>query len=153
MFPLAAGVVALIIGVVIFASISRAGSGVLARRLKRPSVILLLVATIGLLATGRAGLAVLTGSIAWAILSGVLLPDTPRPPEGGNAGSQTDAPRRGGRMTRAEALSVLGLSEEASEADIRAAHRRLIQQIHPDRGGTNYLAAKINDAKDVLLGK
>jgi hypothetical protein len=121
--------------------------------MKRPSVILLLLATIGLLATGRAGLAVLTGSIAWAVLSGVLLPDTPRPRDGGNAGSQTDAPRRGGRMTRTEALSVLGLSEDASEVEIRAAHRRLIQQIHPDRGGTNYLAAKINDAKDVLLGK
>jgi curved DNA-binding protein CbpA len=55
-------------------------------------------------------------------------------------------------MSRSEALSVLGLREGASKDEIRAAHRRLIQQTHPDKGGTNYLAAKINEAKDVLLG-
>jgi curved DNA-binding protein CbpA len=54
-------------------------------------------------------------------------------------------------MSRTEALKVLGLDEGASEADVRAAHRRLIQQTHPDKGGTSYLAAKINEAKDVLL--
>ena len=55
-------------------------------------------------------------------------------------------------MLRAEALSVLGLQEGANADDIRAAHRRLIQQTHPDKGGSDYLAAKINQAKDVLLG-
>jgi curved DNA-binding protein CbpA len=54
-------------------------------------------------------------------------------------------------MSRAEALKVLGLQEGASEDEIRAAHRRLIVQTHPDKGGTSYLAAKINEAKDVLL--
>ncbi len=54
-------------------------------------------------------------------------------------------------MSRAEALKVLGLQEGASEDDIRAAHRRLMLQNHPDRGGTDYIAAKINEAKDVLL--
>ncbi len=57
-----------------------------------------------------------------------------------------------GAMNRAEALAVLGLSEGASADDVRAAHRRLINQAHPDHGGTDYLAAKINQAKDVLLG-
>jgi len=55
-------------------------------------------------------------------------------------------------MSRAEALKVLGLEEGANEEDVRAAHRRLMLQNHPDRGGTNYIAAKINEAKDVLQG-
>jgi len=55
-------------------------------------------------------------------------------------------------MTRQEALSVLGLAEGASPDDIRAAHRRLIQRVHPDVGGSADLAARINRAKDVLLG-
>ena len=55
-------------------------------------------------------------------------------------------------MTREEALAVLGLAEGASEEEIKAAHRRLIQRMHPDAGGTADLAARINRAKDVLLG-
>jgi hypothetical protein len=55
-------------------------------------------------------------------------------------------------MTRAEALAVLGLAEGASEEEIKAAHRRLIRRTHPDAGGTADLAARINRAKDVLVG-
>jgi hypothetical protein len=55
-------------------------------------------------------------------------------------------------MTRVEALAVLGLAEGASEDDINAAHRRRIQRMHPDVGGSADLAARINRAKDVLLG-
>lgn len=63
-------------------------------------------------------------------------------------------PPRGPRsdMTRAEALAVLGLAEGASEEEIKAAHRRLIRRTHPDAGGTADLAARINRAKDVLVG-
>ncbi len=59
---------------------------------------------------------------------------------------------RGGAMSRAEALDVLGLDDGASELDIKDAHHRLIAGLHPDHGGSTYLAAKINQAKDALLG-
>ena len=63
----------------------------------------------------------------------------PRPP-----------PRAG--MTRAEAYEVLGLRPGASESDIRDAHHRLMRAAHPDAGGSDWLASRINQARDVLLG-
>ena len=65
--------------------------------------------------------------------------------------SEFAPPPRSG-MSLAEAHAVLGLPMGASPEDIRAAHRRLILQNHPDKGGSSYLAAKINEAKDILLG-
>ena len=54
-------------------------------------------------------------------------------------------------MTGAQALQILGLEPDATREAIVEAHRRLIQKLHPDRGGSSYLAAQINRAKDVLL--
>jgi hypothetical protein len=54
-------------------------------------------------------------------------------------------------MTRREALRVLGLEEGASVEAINVAYRRLMAANHPDRGGSSYLAAKINEARDILL--
>jgi hypothetical protein len=61
-------------------------------------------------------------------------------------------PPAGASLTRAEALAVLGLEDGASEAEIRAAHRRLMQSAHPDRGGSDWLASRVNAARDLLLG-
>ena len=55
-------------------------------------------------------------------------------------------------MSPEEALKLFALQEGASETQIRSAYRRLIMRNHPDRGGSDYFAAKINEAKDVLLG-
>jgi len=71
----------------------------------------------------------------------------------GGFGDSTEAPRRGPRtdMSVEEALAVLGLKPGATADDIRAAHRKLMLLNHPDRGGSDWLAAKINRARQVLL--
>ncbi len=58
----------------------------------------------------------------------------------------------GPAMGREQAAKILGVSIDATEEEIIGAHRRLIQKVHPDRGGSDALAAQINDAKRVLLG-
>jgi hypothetical protein len=68
-----------------------------------------------------------------------------------NGGDRHGVAPGSGPMTKEEAYKVLGLEAGATSADIRKAHRRLMQRLHPDLGGTSFLAARINEAKDILL--
>jgi len=70
--------------------------------------------------------------------------------DAGNGQVETDLDAS---MTEDEALAILGLQATASRDDIIQAHRLLMQRLHPDRGGSTYLAAKVNQAKDLLLDR
>jgi DnaJ homolog subfamily C member 19 len=100
-----------------------------------------------LLLTGRG-----RAAIGGAVLFGPLLWEQWRKHAGrSTGGGRTMPPHSGGKMSRNEALAVLGLQDPVSEADVREAWRRLMRGAHPDGGGTDWLAAKVNQAKDVLL--
>ncbi|HEX3210723.1 MAG TPA: DnaJ domain-containing protein, partial [Geminicoccaceae bacterium] len=71
--------------------------------------------------------------------------------EAAGAGSERPAGAGATAMDEATAWRVLGLAPGASAAEIKAAHRRLMTRLHPDHGGSSYLAAQLNQAKDFLL--
>lgn len=112
-----------------------------------------------LVVTGRTGPAIgallMFGPLIWNRLRASQMRNQQFWGAGASAKNRAQPPPRasGGGMTRSEAYEVLGLAPGASEADIRAAHHRLMRSAHPDSGGSDWLAARINMARDILLDR
>jgi DnaJ domain len=101
-----------------------------------------------LILTGRGGMA-----LGGLVMFGPLIWQKWREARNRQPGASTaqPPPNRRGTMTRDEAYQVLGLGPGASKAEIRAAHRRLMRGAHPDVGGSDWLASRVNEARDILL--
>lgn len=124
-------------------------------------LILAAVVLVGLAVTGRlhpiiaiigaavASLQKFAGLLRFVPLFKNLFTDTPL--NNPDASDQTSNVSPEIKMSKEEAHRVLGVDDSATDDEIIEAHRKLIQKMHPDRGGNDYLAAKINQAKDYLL--
>ncbi|MGB1108486.1 MAG: hypothetical protein ACPG2A_07475 [Parvibaculales bacterium] len=140
------GVALLLVGILLIMLVTR----MTARNLKLTALafifILAATAVIVFAIAGRYGLAAPAGALALWGMRAYLLARQIR----ASAPPPAQSPKQA--MSRAEALDILGLEEGASETDIEAAYKALIVKNHPDQGGTDWLAARLNEARDILLG-
>jgi DnaJ family protein C protein 19 len=140
------GVALLLVGILLIMLVTR----MTARNLKLTALafifILAATAVIVFAIAGRYGLAAPAGALALWGMRAFLLARQIR----ASAAPPAQSPKQA--MSRAEALDILGLEEGASETDIEAAYKALIVKNHPDQGGTDWLAARLNEARDILLG-
>lgn len=125
--------------------------------LRQGLYILIIPFVVALMLRGASPLvALVLGGVAVPFIRGVLEPYLSRWLSGGGYTQESYGNTRWGsdrpRMTRDEAYEVLGLTKGSSRDDIIAAHRRLMKKLHPDLGGSTALAARVNQARDILLG-
>lgn len=137
---LLAGLVVLALVLVLARVVTSVSPATLLQAIRMLAVAALLALAGVLLYVRRFGWAFIVGSNAFSLL---------RP----RARSQSRPRPAMSKMSREEAFQVLGLEPNASNEEIKAAHRHLIAKLHPDKGGGDYLAKKINEARDTLLGK
>ncbi|MES2662192.1 MAG: J domain-containing protein [Pseudomonadota bacterium] len=127
-----------------------------------------IVLTVVLIATGRlhwiwagllGGFAVLRGLVPIVIRMMPLMlhwlekkhRNQPSENSTSNTHHSTRTPSNNSRMSHEQALRLLGLERHATQSDILNAYKRLMQKVHPDRGGSAELAAQLNEAREVLL--
>ena len=151
------------IGLILWHKITRA-KGEERKKLVFWSIIGSVIGVLGILAvTGHlniitAAIAGLVALLPRAMQLAKYLPFVNRLYQQGNQNNQqtnsssSPPPRGKQNMSTEEAMEVLGLKANYSKDDVIQAHRRMMQKVHPDRGGSDYLAAQINRAKDTLVG-
>lgn len=105
------------------------------------------------LATGKALLAVVPVGYAGLRMFGPMIASKLfKDYKLGQSGSNASSGPGQSTMTRTEALEILGLEDGANEQQVNEAFRRLMAQLHPDKGGSDWMAAKLNEARKTLLG-
>lgn len=130
----------------------RAGGGDASRKVFRLKVVGLLAVAMVLFAANLFPLALMILLAAGGVTAIELWRERAiRAGEDLTPGAGSAPARRGGPIGVDEAAAVLGVPVDASDEDVKAAHRKLISQLHPDKGGTDYLASKINEARKVML--
>ena len=139
------GIMLLLVGILLIMLVTR----MTARNLKLTALafifILAATAVIIFAIAGRYGLAAPAGALAlWGMRAYLLARQIRATAPPAQPGKQA--------MSRAEALDILGLEEGASADQIETAYKALIVKNHPDQGGTDWLAARLNEARDILLG-
>lgn len=140
------GIALLLIGLLLIALVTQLTARTL--KLTALAVVFMAAATALLIfaIAGRYGLAAPAGALALWGMRAYLLARQIRA-----SGAQAPAQQGSKPMGRAEALDILGLQEGASAEEIEAAYKALIVKNHPDQGGTDWLAARLNEARDILL--
>ncbi len=137
-----------VIAWIVLRSLAREDPALLARRLRAAAFIVLAAAGMFVLSRGLALVAGLLFALSALVALGLLRPSNAR----ARAGADTRRARDHVDMTVEEALDILGLPPDADARAIRQAHRARLKANHPDKGGSAEAAAKINRARDVLLG-
>ena len=159
------GAAVLVLGLWAVNAFSKADPKQAARVVRALGGVAVLIFAVFLLLRGEIGLAVPAGLIGLGLLGWVSMqprdlfaayfdrraPGWRQYTQGDPGARNGGRPPSGGKMTEEEAYQILGLQPGASAEDIARAHRSLMKKVHPDQGGTTYLAARINEAKDVLL--